>query len=85
MTLHDIYDVLDGYEPVRIAKLVAGEEDDEIYCGDVYDFPYYLMRRYGSRNVLLISHENDVCLPQKSRPRNGISVLIEGDEQEEQA
>lgn len=83
MTLHDLYDVLDDRDAISVVQLVKGKKDYEVYCGFVMDFPYRLMRDYGSRNVLQVGHDNDVYLPQGDITVCGIRVLISQDEQED--
>lgn len=85
MKLHDLYDVLDDRDTVSVVQLNTGKKNYEVYCGFIMDFPYRLMRDYGSRNVLQVSHDSDVYLPQEDTTVHGICVLISQDEQEEQA
>ena len=85
MKLHDLYDVLDDRDAVSVVQLNTGKKNNEVYCGFIMDFPYRLMRDYGSRNVLQVSHDSDVYLPQEDTTVHGICVLISQDEQEEQA
>lgn len=82
MKLHELFNVFDGYLAIRIAKLVTDDKDEEIYCGIVYDFPYGLMHHYGSRNVLLVGHD-EMLLPKKNKYDQGIRVLISRDEEDE--
>lgn len=82
MTLHDLYDVLDNWGPVSIVQHVAGKKDYEVYCGFVTDFPYHLMREYGSYNVLMVEHTTDVYLSQENIVVHGIRVFIKPSKQE---
>lgn len=84
MKLQELYDVLDNDGPVSIVQHVAGKKDYEVYCGLVTDFPYHLMRDYGSHNVLMVEHTTDVYLPQENIIVHGIRVFIKPNKEDDE-
>lgn len=54
MTLHDLFDVLNDGSAISLQLDVPDNWPRDIYEGPVRDFPYRLMRDYGSCDIWLM-------------------------------